>query len=126
MMQCSNGSMRRLAAACLIASACALPAVLSAHDIPNDVTIQTFVKAEGQELHLLVRVPIIAMRDIIFPQKDADNIDLTRAQSQMHDASTLWVGDDVKAFEGDTQLAPQQVLAVRASPVEDRSFENYD
>jgi hypothetical protein len=126
MMQCSNSSMRRLSAACLIAAACTLPAILSAHDIPNDVTIQTFVKAEGQQVHLLVRVPIIAMRDIIFPQKDADNIDLVRAESQMHDASTLWVGDDVKLFEGDTQLAPQQVLAVRASPADDRSFENYD
>jgi len=78
-MHGNDASARRLAAACLFAVGLALPSILSAHDIPNDTTIQTFVRAEGQQVHLLVRVPIIAMRDIIFPQKDADNIDLSRA-----------------------------------------------
>lgn len=126
MMQRSNRPTRRLAAAALLAVACAAPAILSAHEIPNDATLQTFVKADGQQLRLLVRVPIIAMRDIIFPQKDADNIDLARATTQLHDAATLWVGDDVKMFEGENALAPQQVLAVRATPTEDRSFETYE
>ena len=30
-----------------------------AHDIPNDVHIQAFVKPEGQQLQLLVRVPLV-------------------------------------------------------------------
>jgi hypothetical protein len=126
MMQGRNATMRRLVAACLLAIAAVLPTLLSAHEIPNDVTIQTFVKAEGSALHVLVRVPVLAMRDIIFPQKDQDNIDLTRSESQMHDAATLWVGDDVKVFEEGQLLAPQQVLAVRATPAEDRSFDTYD
>ena len=126
MMQRSIVPIRRLAAAALIAVSFAVPAILSAHEVPNDATLQTFVKADGQQLRLLVRVPIIAMRDIIFPQKDADNIDLARSESQLHDAATLWVGDDVKLFEGDAALGPQQVLAVRATPTDDRSFETYE
>jgi len=125
-MHGNNASARRLAAACLFAVGLALPSILSAHDIPNDTTIQTFVRAEGQQVHLLVRVPIIAMRDIIFPQKDADNIDLSRADSQLHDAATLWLGDDVSMYEGETQLGPKEVLAVRATPVDDRSFETFE
>jgi len=116
----------RLLAAVLFALACAAPASVSAHEIPNDVTIQTFLKAEGPEVHLLVRVPIIAMRDIIFPQKDAENIALDRAQNQLHDAATLWVGDDVKLYEGESALAPQRVVAVRASAADDRSFETFE
>jgi len=108
-MHGNNASARRLAAACLFAVGLALPSILSAHDIPNDTTIQTFVRAEGQQVHLLVRVPIIAMRDIIFPQKDTDNIDLSRADSQLHDAATLWLGDDVSMYEGETQLGPKEV-----------------
>ena len=125
-MHGNNASARRLAAACLFAVGLALPSILSAHDIPNDTTIQTFVRAEGQQVHLLVRVPIIAMRDIIFPQKDTDNIDLSRAESQLHDAATLWIGDDVSMYEGEAQLGPKQVLAVRATPVGDRSFETFE
>lgn len=118
--------LRRLALGCLLALIAALPAVLTAHEIPNDVTIQTFVKPEGQRLELLVRVPLIAIRDIIFPQKDADNIDLSRSDRQLEDAAILWLGDDMKAYEGDVELKGQQVLAVRATPAEDRSFETFD
>src|SRR5207249_3753543 len=37
------------------------PARPAAHDIPNDVTVQAFVKPEGRTLRVLVRVPLIAM-----------------------------------------------------------------
>jgi len=42
--------------------ACALwPAVdVSAHDIPNDVTVQVLVKPDGQRVQLLVRAPLKA------------------------------------------------------------------
>src|SRR3954454_18871637 len=95
----------RHAAAFLIAVACALPVLVSAHDIPNDITIQTFVRPDGQTLHLLVRVPLVAMRDMTWPQKDPDNLDLSRAESQLRDAATLWVGDDVKVYEEGTPLS---------------------
>jgi hypothetical protein len=39
-----------------------------AHDIPADITIQSFLKPEGRQLHLLLRVPLKAMRDIEFPK----------------------------------------------------------
>ena len=122
----SSSQAARLLIALLAAVALAFPALLSAHDIPNDVTIQTFVKVEGQQVKVLVRSPIIAMRDIIFPQKDADNIDLARSESQLHDAATLWLGDDLRMYDGSAPLAPQQVVSVRATPFEDKSFETYE
>jgi hypothetical protein len=126
MFHVSYGSIRRLAAAGLFATALALPALLSAHEIPNDVTIQTFVRAEGSELRLLVRVPLIAMRDMTWRYKAQDVLDLERSNSALHDAATLWVGDDVSVFESGRKLEPQTLAAVRATPSEDRSFESYD
>lgn len=118
--------MRRWAAACLVAAAFALPAILSAHEIPSDVTIQSFVKAEGSRMTLLVRVPLIAMRDMTWRYKAQDVLDLERSAQALHDAATLWVGDDVSVWEGDTKLEPQTLAAVRATPSDDRSFESYD
>jgi hypothetical protein len=40
-----------------------LARVACAHDIPNDVKVQAFVKPEGRNLQLLVRVPMSAMRE---------------------------------------------------------------
>jgi hypothetical protein len=99
---------------------------IAAHDIPNDVTIQTFVKPEGPRLRLLVRVPLIALRDIVWPMKAADTLDLSRADRDLHDAATLWVGDDVKMYEEDRQLPYPTVAALRAAPTGDRSFETYE
>src|ERR1043166_8330510 len=49
-----------------IAGLFVLPAALAAHDIPNDVTVQLFLKPEGQQLNVLVRVPLKSMRDVVF------------------------------------------------------------
>lgn len=126
-MQRSTGTIRRFAAALCLALACAAPAILTAHEIPNDVLIQSFVRAEGQELRLLVRVPIAAMRDISWPQKaTTDILDLDKLDTHLRDAATLWVGDEVKVYEDGQQLGPQRVVATRATPADDRSFETYD
>jgi hypothetical protein len=126
MMQACTTRLRRLGAALLIALAVAMPAVLTAHEIPNDALIQSFVKASGQQLTLLVRMPLIAMRDMTWRYKDQDVLDLERSAQALRDASTLWVGDDVSIFENGKKLAPQTVVAVRATPADDRSFENFD
>jgi len=101
----------------------------SAHEIPNDVTIQIFVKPEGQRLRLLVRVPLAAMRDMDYPRRGAKNsglLDVARAESTLRDAATLWVADSLDVFEEDTKLAYPRVADVRASLESDRSFATYD
>jgi hypothetical protein len=40
----------------------ALPSGAAAHDVPDDVKVQAFVKPSGEKLQLLVRVPLSAMR----------------------------------------------------------------
>jgi hypothetical protein len=119
-----------IAAAALTAVLVVLSAVLSAHDIPADVTVQAFLKPEGSTLRLLVRVPLLAMRDMDYPKRlggtNADLLDLPRADSTLRDAATLWVADDVGVYEEGVKLAYPRVVEVRASLPADRSFTTYE
>lgn len=98
----------------------------AAHDIPNDVTVQAFLKAEGHQLRLLVRIPLRACRDVDFPTRGPGYLDIARADAALRDAATLWISDNVELFEGDSRLQGAQVIAARASLESDRSFESYD
>lgn len=104
----------------------ALPRSLPAHEIPTSVTVQTFVKPEGQRLRLLVRVPLAAMRDLDVPTREQGYLDLTRADAVLRNAAILWIADYVKLYEGDTLLPGPAITAARVSLPSDRSFVDYE
>ena len=108
--------------------ACALwPVVdVSAHDIPNDVTVQVLVKPDGQRVQLLVRAPLKAMRDVEYPMRGADRLDVGRADTILHDAATVWLVNNIDLYEGDTALGGARIAAVRASLPADKSFGSID
>ena len=107
---------------------CALwpAAMASGHDIPNDVTVQVFLKPEGRELHVLVRAPLKAMRDVEYPMRGADRLDVGRAETILHDAATVWLVNNIELREGETALGGSRIAAVRASLPADKSFSSYD
>jgi hypothetical protein len=97
-----------------------------AHDIPNDVTVQSFLKPEGSRLRFLVRVPLRAIRDINFPEREGGYIDIPASESQLPGQATLWISDFIRMDEGDRQLSRPAVAATRLSLMNDRSFATYD
>ena len=62
-------AVRRMIVSLAVALTFALPPHAAAHDIPTDVRVNAFVKPDGQRLHLLIRVPLKAMRFSITTQK---------------------------------------------------------
>jgi len=114
-------------AAALLVSLCTN---VAAHEIPGDVAIQAWLKPEGQRLRLLVRVPLVAMRDMNYPtrgDKTLGILDLSRAESLLRDAATLWVGEAIDLYEGDTRLPAPKLVEVRPSLPSDKSFtSSYD
>ncbi len=96
-----------------------------AHDIPNDVTVQTFLKPEGTTLHLLVRCPLRAMRDVNFPERGPGYLDIAKSEALLPDATTLWISDFIKLYEGETRLPKPRVIATRLALENDRSFADY-
>ena len=116
-----------LATALLVAGLLlAAPSQPVAHDIPGDVTVQTIVAPQGDRLRLLVRVPLGAMRDFIFPQRGPGYLDIPAAGSMLRDAMMVWVGDELEVYEDDRELTGQQLRAVRVSLPSDRSFAGYE
>jgi HupE / UreJ protein len=99
---------------------------VDAHDIPNDVTVQVFVKPDGARLHLLVRTPLRACRDVDFPKRGPGYLDLARADASLRDAATQWISDAVQLYEGDSALPKPRVVEARVSLESDRSFASYE
>jgi hypothetical protein len=97
-----------------------------AHEIPADVTIQSFVKAEGGVLRLLVRVPLLAMRDFNFTTRDPGYLEMEQANSLIGDAAQMWVAEYVVMLEGETDLGFPTVTAVRIAVPGDRAFVSYE
>jgi hypothetical protein len=104
----------------------ALPSTPAAHEVPTSVTIQMFVKPDGDRLHLLVRVPMTAMRDLDFPTLGPGYLDIENAEFSLRNAALLWIANDVRLYENDTDLGNPQLVAARVSLPSDRSFEGYD
>jgi hypothetical protein len=114
----------------LLAAAAALawlsPFGATAHDIPYDVTIHVFLRPEGQRLRLLVRAPIGAMRDVVFPTRDQTHLDLARADGAVRQAALLWLADAVALYENGDRLPAPAIAAAQISLPSDRSFRSYD
>jgi hypothetical protein len=98
------------------------PELATAHDIPNDVVVQSFLRPSGSNLDLLVRVPLQALRDISFPERPPGYLDLARVDPILPDAATLWLSDFIELYEGDRRLPKPRVLETRISLPSDRSF----
>ena len=86
---------------------------LSAHEIPNEVTIQTFLRPEGQRLIFLVRAPLKAMREMDVPLRGPGYVDLEKVDPVLRDAATQWIADFVKLYENGQPLPYPEVAAAR-------------
>lgn len=114
----------------LLLAMIALSGRVAAHDIPNDVTVQMFLRPSslpsGAKLDLLVRVPLKSMRDVDFPKLGPGYLDLSRADEFLRDAATVWLVRAIEIHEGGTRLPNPRLVAVRPSLESDKSFASYE
>ena len=112
-----------LAAVALIG---ALPPRAAAHDVPDDVKIQAFVRPSGERLQLLVRVPLSAMREVDVPLRGPGYLDLARADAALRNAATLWLADNIEIREGEERLAYPKLVDARVTLPSDKSFGSFE
>jgi hypothetical protein len=104
----------------------ALPGRQYAHDIPSRVTVLAFVKPEANRLRVVMRVPLEAMRDVIFPDRGQGYLDIPATQPLLHDAAKLWLANDFATYENGRLLGAPSIVATKISLPSDRSFERYE
>jgi len=115
----------RLTPATLAVLFLALSSTLGAHEVPPDIAVQAFVKPEGQELRLLLRVPLAAMADFDFLKRGPGYLDFPRANASLPDAARRWMDDFAEVYEDDRGLGRPRIIAARVSLPSDRSFTSY-
>ncbi len=97
-----------------------------AHEIPADVTVQAFVKPDGGTLRMIVRVPLVSMRDYDFPVREPGYLIISDADPLIQGAAGEWIANYVQMYEGSELLARPVVAAVRIAIPGDRAFRTYD
>jgi len=98
-----------------------------AHDIPNDVTVQAFLKPHGDTLSFLIRVPLRAMRDFNFPERGSSGyLDIDATDPMLPDAATLWITHFIDLYENGVRLPQPRIVSTRLGLMSDRSFVSYD
>lgn len=120
----TSKSLTRLAVVTLFLVA--LAPRLTAHEVPNEVTVFGFVHPEGQLLRLLVRAPLKSMRDIDVPTVAGGFLDFSKMEAAERHAAQVWIRDFVEVYENGRRLDVPVIAATRTSLPSDRSFENYE
>jgi hypothetical protein len=119
-------SIRRVLAAAIAVLAIGGIARPAAHDIVSDVVVQAFVTPDGDRLRVLVRVPLVAMRDVAFPTRPPGYLEISRADAALRGAAQTWLLDGFTAYENDRPLPPLSLIAARVSLPSDRAFATYE
>lgn len=123
----SGGRLARISFAALLAVAASLafPLRPTAHEVPADVVVRVFAKAEQGALWLIVRVPLASMRDVEFPTRGAGYLDLEAVRPLLADQASLWLADYVALYEESDRLPDPVVAGARVSLPSDPSFRSY-
>jgi len=99
----------------------------SADDVPLRVAVQAFVKPEGSEVSVLMRVPMDALGEIDFPTRGRPgSLIFSEADNALETAAYTYIIGSVQLFEGERLLTDYQLRKVRVSMPSDRSFNSYD
>jgi hypothetical protein len=104
----------------------ALAPRITAHEVPNEVSVLGFVHPEGKTLRFIVRAPLKSMRDIDVPTVNGDYLDFSKMEPAERHAAQVWIRDFVEIYENGQQLTQPVILATRTSLPSDRSFESYE
>ena len=111
-----------LAAALVVFS---LHATLSAHDIPDEIVVQSYVRPQQNQLQVLLRVPLIAITEASLPKDGTGYLAMQYLDPALREAANQ-IANGVVLLEGDQRLTGYDMVNARISLPSDRSFESYE
>ena len=110
----------------MAAVALVLGSAVSAHDVPDDVTVQAFVRPGDGRLSVAVRVPLVAMRDVDVRPRADGFVDLATIEPTLRHAATVWLLQSIEVLQDGQPLAGGSLAGVRLSLPSDRAFTSFE
>ena len=118
---------RRLVSALLLFSAIfSWPLAVQAHDIPSRVTVFSFVKPQGDQLTVLLRVPMEALSEVVFPLRGPGYLRISESEDAQEDAARVYITESMHFYEDGVELAEKELVTTRVSLPSNRTFINYE
>jgi hypothetical protein len=112
--------------AAVAAVAVVVASSVSAHDVPDDVTVQALLRPGAGRLAVAVRVPLAAVRDVDVPARPGGFVDLSRVEPTLRHAATVWLLQSIEVYQDGEALAPGVLTGARLSLPSDRAFASFD
>jgi hypothetical protein len=102
-----------------------LQAALGAHDIPDEIVLQSYVRPEQNRLQVLLRIPLIAISDANLPKDGTGFLAMPYLDPALGEAANQ-LSNGIVFLEEDTRLTSYEMANARVSLPSDRSFDSYE
>src|SRR5690606_29317915 len=107
---------RGLAAGLSLALLLLLAPLIRADEIPMRVAVQAYIKPAGDELQVLIRVPMDATGEIDYPVRgNPPSLIISEARPALEQAAQMYVLQAMSFYEGDRLLTDGRLEMVRVS-----------
>lgn len=116
---------RVLRGAAVLALALTLQAALSAHDIPDEIVVQSYVRPQQNQMQVLLRVPLLAIADANLPKDGTGYLAMAYLDPALREAANQ-ISNGVVFLEDDERLTRYELAHAIVSLPSDRSFDTYD
>lgn len=110
--------------ACAVVALTGFVVPCAAHDIPNELRVHAFMRAEGERLQVLVRVPLALLLNLDLPKRGNGYLDLPSVDRQLSRVIAA-TAEDLAFYEDGERLTPLRGEARIALP-SDKSFQTYE
>ena len=100
-------------------------AALFAHDIPDEIVVQSYVRPQQNQLQVLLRIPLLAVTDANLPKDGTGYLALPYVDPALREAANQ-ISNGIVFLEHDERLTRYDMANARISLPSDRSFDTYD
>ena len=102
-----------------------LHAVARAHDIPDEIAVQSYVRPQQNQLQVLLRIPLLAIADANLPKDGTGYLAMPYLDGALREAANQ-ISNGIVFLEGDERLVRYEMANARISLPSDRSYDTYE
>jgi HupE/UreJ protein len=113
---------RALAVALLFLS---IQAAVRAHDIPDEIVIQTYLRPSDSQLKVLLRIPLLALGETTLPKDGTGYLALRYIDPAIREAANQ-VANGIVLIENGERLMQYETADGRISLPSDKAFDSYE